>query len=92
MSVFDDTNDSCSAEFLTGLSGCKNISDDIIVYGRDVREHDENLNRILTRLQEHNTRLNQDKCTFRKSEVTFYGYSFSAEGIKAAPPPEGQRH
>ena len=29
------------AELLTGLPGCKNISDDIIVYGRDVREHDE---------------------------------------------------
>ena len=27
------------AELLTGLPGCKNIFDDIIVYGRDVREH-----------------------------------------------------
>ncbi|CAB4025713.1 Hypothetical predicted protein [Paramuricea clavata] len=73
------------AELLTGLPGCKNISDDIIVYGRDVREHDENLNRILTRLREHNARLNRDKCAFRKSEVIFYGHSFSADGIKAAP-------
>ena len=73
------------AELLTGLPGCNNISDDIIVYGRDVREHDENLNRVLTRLREHNARLNRDKCAFRKSEVIFYGHSFSAEGIKAAP-------
>ncbi|CAB4030059.1 Retrovirus-related Pol poly from transposon, partial [Paramuricea clavata] len=73
------------AELLTHLPGCKNISDDIIVYGRDVREHDENLNRVSTRLREHNARLNRDKCAFRKSEVIFYGHSFSAEGIKAAP-------
>ena len=43
------------------------------------------VNRVLTRLQEQNARLNRDKCTFRKSEVIFYGHSFSAEGIKAAP-------
>ena len=42
------------ALILNGLPGCKNISDDIIVNGRDIREHDENLNR----LQEHNARLN----------------------------------
>ena len=74
------------AEPLIGLSGCKNISDDIIVYGRDVREHDENLNRVLTRLREHNARLNGDKCAFRKAEVIFYGHSLRAEGIKAARP------
>ncbi|CAB4019572.1 Hypothetical predicted protein [Paramuricea clavata] len=73
------------AELLTGLPGCKNISDDIIVYCRDVREHDENLNRVLTRLREHNARLNRDKCAFCKSGVIFYGHSFSSERIKAAP-------
>ncbi|CAB3996632.1 Hypothetical predicted protein [Paramuricea clavata] len=56
------------AELLTGLPGCKNISNDIIVYGRDVREHDENLNRVLTRLREYNARLNPTKCTFRNSK------------------------
>ncbi len=73
------------AELLNGLPGCKNISDNIIVYGCDIREHDENLNRVLTRLQEHNARLNREKCSFRQSEVTFYGHSFSAAGVKAAP-------
>ena len=28
---------------LAGLPGCKNISDDIIVFGRDQKEHDANL-------------------------------------------------
>lgn len=73
------------AELLTGLPGCKNISDDIIVYGCDEEEHDENLHRVLTRLRENNARLNREKCTFRQSEVIFYGHSFSANGIKAAP-------
>ena len=38
------------AELLTGLPGCKNISGNIIVHGRDVKEDDKNLNRVLTRL------------------------------------------
>ena len=69
------------ADLLTGLRGWKNIW----VYGRDVREHDENLNCVLACLREHNARLNRDKSAFRKAEVIFYGHSFSAEGIKAAP-------
>ena len=73
------------AELLTGLPGCKNISDDIIVYGRDIKEHDENLHHVLTRLRQNNARLNREKCIFRQSEVIFYGHSFSANGIKASP-------
>ena len=73
------------AELLTGLPGFKNISDDIIVYGRDIKEHDENLHRVLTRLRQNNARLNREKCIFRQSEVIFYGHSFSANGIKASP-------
>ncbi|CAB4031803.1 Hypothetical predicted protein, partial [Paramuricea clavata] len=45
------------ANLLVGLPGCKNISDYIIVYGRDDTEHDENLRDVLTRLQENNAKL-----------------------------------
>ena len=34
-------------EILAGLPVCKNISDDIIVYGKDQREHDKNLHGVL---------------------------------------------
>ena len=72
------------AELLIGLLECKDISD-YIVCGRDAREHDENLNRVLTCVQEHNARPNRGKCTACKSKVIFYEHSFSADGIKAAP-------
>jgi hypothetical protein len=42
------------ANLLVGLPDCKNISDDIIVYGRDDKEHDENLRGVLNRLQDNN--------------------------------------
>lgn len=73
------------AELLPGRLRCKNISDDIIVYRRDVREHDENFHRVLTRLQENNAHSKRDNCTFRQSKVIVYGHSSGANGTKAAP-------
>ena len=70
---------------LTGLPGCKNISDDIIVSGATPAEHDQNLPGVLTRLQQHGVRLNKEKCSFSKSEVKFYGHIFSSEGVRAYP-------
>ena len=72
-------------EILEGLPGCRNISDDIIVFGRTQQEHDENLRGVLERLQQHDVRLNKDKCSFSKSEVKFYGHILSQNGVKANP-------
>ena len=72
-------------EIPTGLPGRKNISDDIVVFGATTAEHDQNLYVVLTRLQQHDVRLNEEKCNFSKSEVTFYGHIFSSEGIRADP-------
>ena len=58
-------------EILTGLPGCKNTSDDIIVFGTTTEEHDQNLYGVLTRLQQHDVRLNKEKCSFSKSEISF---------------------
>ena len=44
-------------EILTGLPGCKSISDDITVYGKTQKKHDENLRGVLKRLQQHGVRL-----------------------------------
>ena len=64
-------------EILTSLPGCKNICDDIIVFGATPAEHDQNLHGVLTRLQQHGVRLNKEKSSFSKSEVKFYGHIFS---------------
>ena len=64
-------------EILTGLPGCRNISDDIIVSGKTQKKHDENLRGVLERLQQHGVRLNKEKCTFSRSEIKFYGQIFS---------------
>jgi len=72
-------------ELLTGLPGCKNISDDIIVLGKGQEEHNKNLRGVLQRLYENNPRLNKDKCEFSETEVKFYGHIFSSSGLKPDP-------
>lgn len=85
-------------ELLVGLPGVHVYLDDIIVGGRDAKEHNERLRSVLKRIKDDNIRLNQDKCTFGTSEVTFLGYRIDATGIhpteekvealKNAPQPE----
>ena len=69
-------------QVLQGLPGVKNISDDIIVYGKDKSEHDNNLHGVLRRLQDRGLTLNSDKCMFSVPEITFFGFDISARGIR----------
>lgn len=88
-------------ELLVGLPGVHVYLDDIIVGGRDAKEHNERLRSVLKRIKDDNIRLNQDKCTFGTSEVTFLGYRIDATGIhpteekvealKNAPQPENKQ-
>ena len=76
---------SAVAELLTGLENVKNVSDDIIVYGKTQSDHDRHLKAVLDRLQAHNVRLNKDKCKFSCREVKFYGHVFSERGLSPDP-------
>ena len=72
-------------ELLTGLPGCKNISDDIIVFGKRQDEHDKNLRGVLQRLQENNLSLNKEECQFSQTEIRFYGHIFGSGGVRPDP-------
>ncbi|CAC5394863.1 unnamed protein product [Mytilus coruscus] len=68
---------------LEGLDGVRNISDDIIVFGRNQDEHDKRLEKLFVRLKEKNLTLNKAKYEFNKNKQEFYGHIFSADGISA---------
>ena len=63
----------------------KKYVDDIIVFGASQQEHDLNLERVLQRLEEKGITLNQNKCEFRKSEISFFGCMFSKDGLRPDP-------
>ena len=71
-----ETFEEAIRELLTDLPECKNIADDIIVFGKSQDEHDTNLRGVLQPLQENNLRLNRERCQFSQTEIRFYGYIF----------------
>ena len=65
----------------TRCTGCQNISDDIVVYGKDVAEHDKRLKMVLHTLNERGLTLKKKKCVFRMNEIEFIGHLLSVKGI-----------
>ena len=72
---------------LQGCEGVANISDDIIIHGKNTEEHDRRLQRVLERLKEKNLTLNAENCRFHMTQMVFMGLVLSDNGIG---PAEGQ--
>ena len=72
-------------ETLEGIDGAKNISDDILVFGKSHEEHDQNLRAVFQRLREKGLTLNKSKCEYSKDKLEFFGYVFSKDGIAPDP-------
>ena len=70
---------------LQGLNGVANIADDIIVFGANRTEHDENLDKCLKRLSDRGFTLNGKKSKFLENNLEFFGHIFSGEGTRPDP-------
>ena len=70
---------------LTGLDGVKNMSDDIIIFGKTKEEHYRNLKNVLARRRDQNITLRCEKCELNCTELKFYGFVFSDKGMTADP-------
>ena len=56
--------------------------DDVLCWGRNKQEHDQNLQKIFKKLAEADMALSLDKCKFGKRQVDYLGYSVTSSGIK----------
>ena len=61
------------------------IMDDMVVYGKDLKQLDERLSQVLDRLSKAKITLNEEKCEFRKSEISCLGQIVGRNGIKLDP-------
>ena len=59
-----------------------NLYDDLRVVGTDDKEHDENLGRVMRKLQESGITLSYDKCEIGVPSMTYMGDVLSGEGLK----------
>jgi len=73
------------SEILSGLDGVLCLMDDVLVFGKDKKEHDERLMAALRRIQAAGATLNPSKCEFRKEQLKFLGHLVDGEGIRADP-------
>lgn len=67
---------------LTGCNGVIIYLDDILVYGRSEKEHDENLKVVLERLSKHGVKINKDKCQLNRTTCTFLGFTITPYGYR----------
>lgn len=68
-------------QVLKNCEGVHNISDDILVYGTTIDEHNKRLLNVMEALKENGLTLNKTKCQIGVSEITFMGHLLSNRGI-----------
>lgn len=72
---------------LTGLQGldCFVYLDDIVIYGRNVADHERKICNVLSRLRENGLKLNTNKCQFLRREIVYLGHKCSEKGALPDP-------
>lgn len=67
---------------LANLKNIKVAIDDILVFAKTEKEHDEALHALLSRLTEQGLTCKWEKCLFKKHEIEFFGMVISENGIR----------
>lgn len=67
---------------LLGCEGVINYIDDILVFGKDLEQHDKRLDKVMTILKNNNVVLKEEKCIFRNKTVNFLGHVLSENGVR----------
>ena len=76
------------SDALSGLKGVTVVADDILIYGKGssyeeaVKDHNEKLERLLTRARRVNLKLNKEKCKFLLEELSYIGHVITKDGVK----------
>ena len=77
--------DKCIAEITDGLPGCAHIQDDMLVWGKDKEDHDQDFRAVMDKIQKSGLILNKYKCAFGLNQLKYCGHIFSDKGVKADP-------
>ena len=57
--------------------------DDILVYNKDLKEHCDHLQSVLSILANHQLHVNGKKCLFAKPQLEYLGHLVSTKGVAA---------
>ena len=73
------------SNILRGLEGVLCQTDDVLIFGKDIHEHDSRLTATLEKIQLAGVTLNPETCEFRKTRLKFLGHVIDRDGIRADP-------
>ena len=68
---------------IKGVEGAISIHDNILVWGKTPKEHEENLVALLQRCKERGITVRLSKSNIGKTEVDWFGWTFSESGMSA---------
>ena len=68
-----------------GMEGVTRIADDMVIAGKDKKEHDRNFLAFMEKCMSNNLTLNAEKIQFKQSQVSFYGHCWLKQGISLDP-------
>ena len=80
-----DVFDEAMFRIFGDIPHCPNQRDDILLGGRDDKEHREVLKTVFQRAKDHGITFNQEKCQFGKDQIEFFGHVFTKDGLKPSP-------
>lgn len=68
-----------------GQEGVEVYMDDILVHGRDEKEHEERLQNVLQILEKAGLKLNDKKCHLRQKQLNYLGHRIDRDGVRPDP-------
>ena len=71
-------------QILKDCPGAYNLHDDVRVVGRDHKEQDENLDKIMCKFEEHRLTLNYEKCVIGAKSMEYMGEVLTGEGLQVS--------
>ena len=66
-------------------SKCLIYLDDVLIFGRTIKEHNERLSLVLQRIKEAGLKLSPEKCCILKTRVHYLGHVIDADGVRTDP-------
>ena len=70
---------------LEGCPGTLALIDDVIVYGKNKQEHNENLKKLMETAQTTGLTFNSSKCAVNQEQIKFFGAILDKDGIHPDP-------
>ena len=68
-------------QILQELDGVYCILDDMVITGKDDKQHLNNLSKVLQRVEEFNLRVNKSKCYFFEDKTDYCGHIIDKHGL-----------